>query len=80
MEVMREMDRIDAQLAEKKTAKDEATGNLADMNKLLLSMNEARAKFAKSCDADSLKAIKQALATPGNSAAGTGKMILDKIC
>lgn len=80
MEVEREMQRIDAQLAEKKSAKDEATGNLADMNKLLLSMNEARAKFAKSCDADSLKQIKTILVQPGSASAGTGKQILDKIC
>ncbi len=75
------MQRIDALLAQKKTAKDEATGNLADMNKLLLSMNEARAKFAKNCDADSLKAMKTLLNTPNAaSSVATGKQILDKIC
>ena len=68
------------QLAEKKTQKDEASGNLADINKLLLSMNEARAKFAKNCDAASLMQIKKILSTPNSAAASTGREILDMIC
>ncbi len=74
-EVQNEVARIDQQLAEKKIAKDDATGNLAHMNKLLLSMNEARAKFAKNCDKKSLETIKAAA-----SGSRTGTEILDKIC
>jgi len=74
-EVQHEVARIDQQLAEKKIAKDDATGNLAHMNKLLLSMNEARAKFAKNCDKKSLETIKAAAA-----GSKTGMEILNKIC
>jgi len=37
----------------------EANEKLEGINKLLTAMNEARARFVKSCDADSLKEIKK---------------------
>ena len=37
----------------------EANEKLDGINKVLTAMNEARARFVKSCDADSLKEVKK---------------------
>jgi len=42
----------------KKSEMQSATEQLSDYTKMITTMNEARAKFVKSCDADSLKEIK----------------------
>ena len=43
-------------------------------------MTEAKAKFLKGCDKDSLKKIKGILSAGSSGAVGTGREILDNIC
>lgn len=50
------------QMAAKETEARTAKEQLSDMNKLITSMDENKAKFAKACDNDSLKEIKAAIA------------------
>lgn len=73
------MDNLDRQKAGTKVTKDDASAELDGMNKLLTTMNEARAKFAKQCDKASIDAIKKIM-NPQARPSDTGKVILDIIC
>jgi hypothetical protein len=47
---------------------------------MVISMNEARAKFVKQCDADSIKEIKKIMSAGASPAIPTMTLVLDKIC
>lgn len=72
----------EASIDQKKSAMISATEQLEDYKKMLTSMNEARARFVKECDAKSLTEIKKVMnggqGTPG--ARATAQEILDLIC
>jgi len=72
----------EASIDTKKSAMISATEQLEDYKKMLTSMNEARARFVKECDAKSLTEIKKVMnggqGTPG--ARATAQEILDLIC
>jgi len=64
------------QMAAKESESRTASEQLSDMNKILTSMDEQKAKFAKSCDNASLTEIKGALM---RGSCPHGEEILDKI-
>ena len=47
---------------------------------MVTTMNEARAKFVKQCDADSIKEIKKIMSAGSSPAIPTMTLVLDKIC
>lgn len=74
---------MDAKAASIKTKVSEnqsATEQLSDYKKMLTTMNEARAKFVKSADADSIKEIKSIMDRGQNPSIATFRLILDKVC
>ena len=66
-------------IAKKKAEKD-ASDQLRDVERLLTDMSEARAKFVKLCDKDSIKEVKKVMNARQSSAIGTATQILDRIC
>ena len=58
----------------------EANEKLEGINKILTAMNEARARFVKSCDADSLKEIKKIMMDGQSPGWATAREVLDLIC
>jgi len=58
----------------------EANEKLDGINKILTAMNEARARFVKSCDADSLKEIKKIMLDGQSPGWQTARDVLDLIC
>lgn len=77
---MQKLNQLKAQVEAKVEASEDADQELAGMNKLLTQMNEAKAKFSKQADKDSIKEIKKLLALGQSSAVGVARQILDKIC
>ena len=66
-------------IAKKKAEKD-ASDQLRDVERLLTDMSEARAKFVKLCDKDSIKEVKKVMNARQSTAIGTATQILDRIC
>lgn len=75
-----QLNQLQTQVAAKEEAAEDAVQELDGMNKLLTSMQEAKAKFAKLADKDSIKDIKKQMSEGRSSAVQTGRQILDKIC
>lgn len=67
-------------MTEKKEKVSEDNEKLGDMNKLLITMNEHKARFAKQVDKDVLSDIKRILQQGRSSACATGTEILNLIC
>ena len=57
-------------IAKKKAEKD-ASDQLRDVERLLTDMSEARAKFVKLCDKDSIKEVKKVMNARQSTAIGT---------
>lgn len=80
-EVDRQVSQLLSQVGEKKKAQTAALEELAGMDKLLTTMKEQKAKFAKALDKKSVSEIKRIVSQGRNPAVNEGGLqILDHLC
>jgi len=78
-EANRQLRTLETRFDQEKEAKTVASEQLSDIKKMIKGMTEAKAKFLKACNKDSLNKVKKIISAGQSRAVGTGRDILDGI-